>query len=140
MQTKIIIAFIALCTFTLKAFSQKVKIKKDIAYVDGNPYLKVEKEAGNMSVYGLDGDDEIIYLKWYDPTPSNNRNLDDYYIVRFIDFDEEVEIEDKTRKGILKMLFKGKVVDSDGKLNEERMKKFISKYGSDASKNKLYLN
>jgi len=93
-----------------------------------------------MSIYGLDEDDEIIFLKWYDPTPSNNRNLDDYYIVRFIDFNEEVEIDDKSRKGIVKMLFKGKVVDSDGKINKERMDKFISKYGSDESKNKVYLN
>jgi len=120
--------------------AQKIKIKKNIASVDDKPYVKVEKESGSMSIYSLDGDDEIIFLKLYDPTPNDKSKPDSYFIIRFIDFDKEVEIGGKSRKGILKMFFKAKVINDNGKIDEERMKKFISKYGSDISKNKIYIN
>ena len=140
MKTKILLALLVSFAFAQISSAQKVKIKKGIAYVDKKPYVKVERESGNMSIYPLEGDDEIIFLKLHDPTPNNNQNLDDYYIVRFIDSGKEVEIDDKSRKGILKMIYKAKIVNKDGTLNEEKMKKFITKYGSDVSKNKLYIN
>jgi len=140
MKTKILITLFTLFAFSQTSLAQKVKVKKGIAYVDGKPYVKAEKESGNMSIYALDGDDEIIFLKLYDPTPRDKSTSDSYFIVRFIDFDKEVEIDGKSRKGILKMLYKSKIINEDGNINEEKMKKFISKYGSDVSKNKVYIN
>ncbi len=134
MKTKILITLFALFAFSQTSFAQKVKIKKGIAYVDKKPFVKAERESGSMSVYPLNSDDEIIYIKYQDPTPDNNRNHDSYYIVRFIDYDKEVEISYKSRKAILKMLFKSKVIDESGTINEVKMKKFLSKYGSDLSK------
>ncbi|WP_428741460.1 hypothetical protein [Tenacibaculum sp.] len=138
MKLKILVGLITLFAFTQVSLAQKVKIKKGIALVDGKEYVKVEKESGNMSVYGLNSGDEIIFMKYIDPTPQNKQNHDSYYIVRFIDFDSEVEISRKTRKGILKMLYKGKVINGDS-IDKAKMKSFISKYGSDESKNKLYI-
>ncbi len=131
----IITLFFMLFTFTISA--QKVKIKKGIAYIDGEEYVKVEKESGNMSIYSLTDDDEIVYIKYYDPTPSNKQNHDSYHIVRFIEHDVEVEL-DETRNKIIKMLYKGKVIQN-GEIDKERLKNFVSKYGSDESKNKLYI-
>lgn len=138
--TRIIVTSLLLA-FAFNVNAQKVKIKKDIAYVDGEEYVKVEKEDGNMSIYSLDEEEELVYLKWYDPTPgyqtSRSAQGDGYYIVRFIEFDVEVEL-DETRKKIIKMLYKGKVIQN-GKIDEEKLKNFVSKYGSDESKGKLYI-
>ena len=132
-----ILQILAVLFITFSVSAQKVKIKKGIAYVDDVEYVKVEKEAGNMSVYSLEDEEELVYIKYYDPTPSNKQNHDSYHIVRFIEFDVEVEL-DETRKKIIKMLYKGKVI-KDGKIDEDRLKNFVSKYGSDESRNKLYI-
>jgi len=128
MKTKFFITLFTLVVFSQVSFGQKIKVKKGIAYVDGKEYVKTEKNAGNMSIYALNGDDEIIFLKYYDPTPSNDQNRDNYYIVRFIDDNKKVDILNKTRKGILKLLFKGNVINEDGTINDEKMNKFVSKY------------
>ncbi|WP_299114780.1 hypothetical protein [uncultured Winogradskyella sp.] len=129
------IIFGILFTFNLQA--QKVKIKKGIAYVDGVEYVKVERESGDMSIYSIQDDEEIIFIKYHDPTPNNKQNMDSYDIVRFVDFDVEVELKE-TRKKIIKMLYKGKVI-KDGKIDKDRLKKFVTKYGSDESRGKLFI-
>ncbi|MCG8573626.1 MAG: hypothetical protein MI810_01985 [Flavobacteriales bacterium] len=139
MKLKTIFTALTFIAFTQISLAQNVKIKKDIAYVDGVEYVKVEKQAGNMSIYGLDGEEELIYIKFYDPTPSNKENHDSYYIVRFLDHGLEAEFSGMTRKGVLKKLYNGKVI-KDNKIDEEKMKKFVTKYGTDESKNKIYIN
>jgi hypothetical protein len=128
MKTKILITLFVIFTFSQVSFGQKIKVKNGIVSVDGKSYVKTEKESGNMSIYALDGDEEIIFFKRHDPTPNNNQNQDDYFIVRFIDYNNDVNISGKTKKGILKMLFNSKVINGDGTINEEKMKKFVSKY------------
>ena len=132
MKTNIIITIFTLIVFSLSSFGQKVKIKKGIASIDGIPYVKTEKEAGNLSIYGLKSDSELIFIKYYDPTPDNLQNTDWYYIVRFLESKKELEIL-KSLKGIIKLLYKDKVINENGTINEEKMDVFISKYGSDIS-------
>lgn len=134
-----ILTIIVLCFAVNFSFAQKVKIKKDIVYVDGKKYVKAERESGNMSIYSLNEDEEeLVFIKLYDPTPNNKTRNDSYYIVRFIEANVEVEISGKSRKGIIKMLYKGKVI-KDGEIDQKRLKSFVSKYGSDESANKIYI-
>jgi len=130
----ILTILIALFAFNV-ANAQKIKLKRGFIYADGDKYAKYEKEAGNMSIYSLDEEEEeLVYLKFYDPTPSIRDNGDGYFIVRFLDSGDEVEIQ-KSRRGIIKLLVKNKVI-KDNKVDKERLKRFVNKYGNDSFRNR----
>jgi hypothetical protein len=116
--------------------AQKVKIKKGIAYVDGKPYLKfVREKPGQGSFYSLDGENEFVFLKFYDPTPDNNQNNDSYWIVRLIDTGQEVEFSQATKAQIVRAIYNSKII-SDDKLIPEKVQKFVNKYGADSNRNR----
>jgi len=129
LKTPVFVLFIIMMISSTNILAQKVKIKKGTVFVDGTEYVKVDKEAGNMSVYSLVDGEEIIYMEFNDPTPQNNQNKDAYFVVRFLEYKKEVEFQFRTRKGILKLLYNGKVIQ-DGIIDKEKMERFISKYGS----------
>ena len=63
---KSLLFLIILISISTISFSQKVKIKNDIAYVDGVAYVKWKtKSLGNeMSVYALDSENEDIFISF----------------------------------------------------------------------------
>jgi len=63
---KSLLFLIILISISTISYSQKVKIKNDIAYVDGVASVKWKtKSLGNeMSVYALDSENEDIFISF----------------------------------------------------------------------------
>ena len=138
MKTTFILIFFSLLAFSNLSFAQKIKIKKGIVTVDKIKYVKIETEhyGNDISVYDLNGNNELVFIKYMS---SNNENTNSYFIVRFIDFKKEAEVRAISKKGILKKLYKANVI-IENNIDEINMEKFVSKYGSDESKNKYLIN
>lgn len=129
----------------LAGFSQKVKvkIKDNIATINGEPFLKIESQEMNTmsSIYLLDSDEEIIFIsrgEYYDRaeiTESNPKGRVSWAEINFLGLKVKCEIGGKTRKGLIKLFYQNKIF-VDGKLNEENAQRFCEKYGMKFSENR----
>lgn len=110
--------------------AQEVKIKKEIASVDGKEYVRVGDcgmFAKECYISNLEGDQLILIKPLDDPrTPGT------YFQVTFIGTNTKVEVK-KTIKPFIKMLFENKIVTEDGRLNLDRVKILSEKYGNQIS-------
>lgn len=110
--------------------AQEVKIKKEIASIDGKEYVRVGDcgmFAKECFISNLEGD-QLILIK----PMEDLRTLGTYFQVTFIESGTKVEIK-KTIKPFIKMLYENKIVTEDGKLNPQRVKTFSEKYGNQIS-------
>jgi len=144
MKTRVLTILMCLCWGVINA--QKVKIKKDVVYVDKVEYLKIDDEFGSETVQTLDGKDILTFKKYsFDkPNPArNNRNdpnrykypatiSSSYYVVSFLDFDLEYET-DLTRKKIFLAFYKYNLLDDSNKVNEENAHKIGQKISKEVS-------
>lgn len=110
-------------------FAQKVKFKKGKVLVDGKEILKIERQGTEATLYSLEGDDEVIYLN-YESNGTLHYLEDDYIVIFFSK--EEIKVETSrikgSRKRVIKALIKNKVLDMNGEINLEKLKKFAKKY------------
>ncbi|WP_299107201.1 hypothetical protein [uncultured Tenacibaculum sp.] len=110
-------------------FAQKVKFKKGKVLVDGKEILKIERQGTEATLYSLEGDDEVIYLN-YESNGTLHYHEDDYVVIFFSK--EEIKVETSrikgSRKRVIKALIKNKVLDMNGEINLEKLKKFAKKY------------
>jgi len=124
--------FITICMITLNSVNaQKVKFKKDKVLLDGKEVFKFDKKAlgSEISIYTLDGNDEILYM-----TASNNGTQnyidDDYVTLNF--FDQKIKFESQrvgfNWKKVLTKLFKEQVIKEDLSIDTNKLEKFASKY------------
>lgn len=140
---KFCLTFLMICLLSGAAFSQKVKIKDEIASVDGVPYVqwKTEAMASEISVYPIDSEEEVIFMKYLsysDPSKINNANpkgMVRWMELNFLGLELKCEIDSRSQKGLVKFLYDNKIF-VDGALNEENVKKVIQKYGSNYSTNR----
>lgn len=113
--------------------AQEVKIKKEIASVDGKEYVRVGDcgmFAKECYISNLEGEQLILIKPLDDPrTPGT------YFQVTFIGTNTKVEVK-KTIKPFIKMLFENKIVTEDGRLNLDRVKILSEKYGNQISMKK----
>lgn len=112
------------------ALAQDVKIKDNIAYVDGKEYLKVSdcgmfKE--ECSISNLAGKEIIFINSLTDP-----RKPGTYFQVVFIGLNTTIEVK-KTMKPLVEILYKNNAVGEDGKLIPENVKILFEKYGNKIS-------
>jgi len=124
-------------------YAQEVQIEDNKVLLDGKQILKYEKtNAREQSFYSL-SDDEILMFRISDnETPSYTN--DDYFILNFLT--ERKKIESKSfvhvlsgmgmnpRKNMQKLiswLLKEKVLDSEGKINTQKLDIFYEKYHED---------
>lgn len=132
MKLKVIISLaIALATLTT-VNAQKIKLKKGIVYVDEQATFTFERKAAatECSIYSMDKEEEILFIK------TDNRGTaryldDDYKQIVFIKSDKKVEskaLSTYSIKNILGRLFKNKVLDLKGNINEDKLKTFITKH------------
>lgn len=110
--------------------AQDVKIKNNIAYVDGKEYLKVSdcgmfKE--ECSISNLAGKEIIFINSFTDP-----RKPGTYFQVVFIGLNTTIEVK-KTMKPLVELLYKNNAVGEDGKLIPENVKTLLEKYGNHIS-------
>ncbi|MCI5055181.1 MAG: hypothetical protein MRY83_03680 [Flavobacteriales bacterium] len=133
---------------SISGFSQKIKIKKGIAYVDNQAYLDLTDGDSYACTYKtMDGTEVFVaqyesYAK-KNPIPRNPRSnvpyretvTEHYAKVKFIPFELEFETE-SSRKWLVSKLYNDKVVDLNGAISKENAIKFQKKYGKDYSSNR----
>lgn len=83
----------------------------------------------------IKGDSEIVLTANFinDPSKKQAGNLDGkvyWKEIKFLGTKRTFEIEQKTDKNIIKMLYKAKVINEDGTFNEDAIDKLVEKYGS----------
>jgi len=132
--------FIGILLLTFTANAQKVKLKKGSVLIDKVEWLTYT-DCGSFdpvcSLYNADGD-EIIFLKWIsvpgeEPVTSSNTDGSlDYVEVVFLGKDKKYEVQ-KRQKNIILDLYKGKVINEDGTINETKVDRLIEKYGTEFS-------
>ncbi|WP_313805698.1 hypothetical protein [Flavobacterium sp.] len=122
-------------------FAQEIKIEDDKVFLDGKEFLKYEKVSViNHSFFDLNGN-EILHYKWLDnDTPSSN--MDDYYVLNFINERKKVKSRDVAQIGsffnsrkscekLIKWMLKDKVLNPDGTINPEKLDILYRKYNED---------
>ena len=150
MKTLKSIISIAIILLSFAVSAQKVKIKKDVAYVDKVEYLKFD-DCGAFSVsctiMNLEEDDVIIlqYQSFDKPNPSprnpkskapyQSMVKESYAELRFLDLELECEVQ-LSKKKLIKALYKSKVFNKDGSVNKESAEKFARKYHRNVSGNR----
>lgn len=114
---------IALCAISILN-AQKIKIKKDIVYLDGQECLKVSGDPNNVSFSDLEGH-ELFFLKFI----RNTRYASLYTKVTF--FDDDLSLTSSSYIFSKKLLIKKLLLDGtlkDCKLVSDKVKRFVQKY------------
>ena len=141
-MNRIIITLLLVFGLSQVGYTQDVKIKKKIAYIDGVAFLKYRFDFGKIVISTMDNKDLILVneIEYEIPNPAyeNVHNPNRYrypptlkkwyFIISFIDIEMEYEA-DINLKGLFSALYKFKVVNDDGSIqteNAEKMKKMIA--------------
>lgn len=125
------------------AYSQKVKIKNDVAEVDGEDYIKYVRQnmSNEASIYLLDSEDEVIFIRYMNysnpanVSKSNPEGKVRWIEINFLTLDLKCEVDSRSHKGLVKLLYSNDLI-TDNQLNEEKIKLFVSKYGTTYSDNR----
>lgn len=123
--------------------AQKVKIKDDIATVDGADYLKwVKKNGANEAyVYVPNSDEELIFIRYKnysDPSKVSKSNPEGkvrWVEVKFLTLDLVCEVDTRTHKALVKLIYENNLFEN-GKMTENNVWNFVAKYGTDYSDNR----
>lgn len=149
MSLKHLFSILFLCA-SLSGFAQKVKFKKDKALVDDVEMYKVDRD-GNMMTVATISDVEFISTvstsyQEKNPARYNGNNPNAYRLpefltkwvvtLKFLKSGNEL-FTDLSEKDIIKAIYKSKIVDDEGVIDEEKMNIFINKYNNDNLKYKL---
>ena len=141
MKNALLLIFVSF--ISISGIAQKIKIKDDIVYVDGEAFLNWEKRsmANESSIWGINADGEEIsglYLNYTDPnkiTSSNPEGKVRWIEVNFLTLGIKCEIQTRTQKGFAKLIYQSNIY-VDGVLNAENAQKFVDKYGMKFSENR----
>lgn len=121
------------------ANSQEAQVKENKVLLDGKEILKYEKSNANEQLLYSLNDEEILMFRWNDnETPRYHDN--DYFILNFLTAKKKIESNSTThviaglgmnsKKNIEKLVgwpLKQKVLDTEGKINSERLDIFYEK-------------
>ena len=135
-----------LCGFFLTAFNancQKVKIKNEVATVDGTEYLSIVTKAlmSQISMFELESTSEVIFAQFFDysdPSEVSSGNPQGkvrWIEIKFVTLDLTCEISSRGLKALIKELYVNDIF-VNGLLNEEGVKKMVQKYGTSFSDNR----
>ncbi len=122
--------------------AQKVKIKDEVASVDGVDYVRwVKKRGTEISIYALNSETELIfvqYLNYSDPSRISKSNPEGkvrWIELNFLGQNVKCEVGSLSQKGLVKLLYENAIF-VDGQLNVENVEKFVAKYGTNFSSNR----
>jgi len=140
MIRSILITVAAIATIGF-SFSQKVKVKKDVIYVEGMEYMTFDRqmEGGNFifTFYNMEGE-EIIYAdmdSYFDPSSvseSNPEGTVGFYHVKFEGINNsefEMAVPVNMKKKMASTLYKAKVINKD-QVDVDRALKLASRKGT----------
>jgi|GEM_PF-1615545 len=142
MKKLFLFSLVALLSAT--AFSQKIKIDDNVAYLDGAAFLNWKSNGAfdthiSISALGATKDEIFVsYLNYTDPklvTSSNPKGTVSWIELNFIGLGLKCEIDNHTQKGLLKFILQNEIYVS-GILNEENVSILIAKYGMRYSENR----
>ena len=109
--------------------AQKVKLKKDFVYIDDTKVFKYDRNAGEgwLTLYNLDSDDEIIFIRENDN--GTDYRDDDYSQYKFLKEDITIEISTYTYwKNHVKFLYKNKCFDLNGEIDPKKVQSTFDKF------------
>ncbi len=127
---------------TLLCFSQEVKFKKDIIFVDKKEFLSFEKGgtfgAVSYDLHELVSKKRIITLV-YNNGGTHMELSDDYTQIKFITTGVKAEISGGDLRQAIKILLKNEVLTADGTIDESKIELFIKNYDETIS-NRTIIN
>jgi len=138
---KLLLFSLLICSFLI--FGQKIKIKKNIVFVDGKEWLLAEEDTFNYSIFDTNKN-ELIFIKYIQQNPNDTMVFNDsgkpnYFLVKFIGKGKTVEIREFP-EDILKIIYKSNIINSDFSINDDKLNVLVEKYGNDFSKKNEALN
>lgn len=123
-------------------FSQEVKFKKDIIFVDKKEFLSFEKGgtfgAVSYDLHELVSKKRIITLV-YNNGGTHMELSDDYTQIKFINTGVKAEISGGDLRQAIKILLKNEVLTADGTIDESKIELFIKNYDENIS-NRTIIN
>jgi len=137
------ISLLLLVALVSSAFGQKVKIKNDVAIVDGTPFIQFTtitfgSDYSIKNVKSTEEEISILYLDYTDPNKVSSGNPDGkvrWIEVNFVTLGLKCEVDSRGKKGFAKLLFLSKIYVND-QLNPDNVTKFVNKYGTKFSDNR----
>jgi len=138
----IIRIFLLVCVmFSINsAHAQKVKLKNDVIYVDGEAAFSYARKMNKteLVVYNLNTKDELFTAIFY---PVNIKiHEDNYYKIVFAHESESMEY---TRvywnKSLISWMLEQDVLTGEGKINTDKIDSFITKYDENVSERTMIL-
>lgn len=131
-----------LTLMAMLCFSQEVKFKKDIIFVDKKEFLSFEKGgtfgAVSYDLHELVSKKRIITLV-YNNGGTHMELSDDYTQIKFITTGVKAEISGGDLRQAIKILLKNEVLTADGTIDESKIELFIKNYDENIS-NRIIIN
>lgn len=135
MVMKNILLFLFVSLIASASFSQKTKVKDNIATVDGVPFLNWDLRNGSeISISGINSTQEEIfamYLDYLDPnkvTSANPQGRVSWIELNFVTLQKKCEIDSRGQGGLVKFIYENNLY-VDNVLNAENVEKLVYKYG-----------
>lgn len=152
MKSKVILLLsIVLISATLASDKVKVKVKKDIAYIDKEAYLDLTESIGSVCIYkSMNGKELVIVTKkqFSKPNPDKPNPHSSvpyssivevkYFSLKFSDFDLEFEVDIKWRNTLIEAFYMHEIIDIEGAVSQEKAEEFARKYAQDVSGTRPY--
>ena len=131
-----------LILMAMLCFSQEVKFKKDIIFVDKKEFLSFEKGgtfgAVSYDLHELVSKKRIITLV-YNNGGTHMELSDDYTQIKFITTGVKAEISGGDLRQAIKILLKNEVLTANGTIDESKIELFIKNYDENIS-NRTIIN
>ena len=131
-----------LTLMAMLCFSQEVKFKKDLIFVDKKEFLSFEKGgtfgAVSYDLHELVSKKRIITLV-YNNGGTHMELSDDYTQIKFITTGVKAEISGGDLRQAIKILLKNEVLTADGTIDESKIELFIKNYDENIS-NRIIIN
>jgi hypothetical protein len=131
-----------LSLMTMLCFSQEVKFKKDIIFLDKKEFLSFEKGgtfgAVSYDLHELVSKKRIITLV-YNNGGTHMELSDDYTQIKFITTGVKAEISGGDLRQVIKILLKNEVLTAGGTIDESKIELFIKNYDENIS-NRTIIN
>jgi hypothetical protein len=133
---KIMFLIGALALFCTDTIAQEVDLKKDQVFVDGKPVYSYDRGSLEFHLYKLGTTDELIYVL-HNNNSTQKYMDDDYKKIVFVEKNVIVEnslLRGRSKKYIIELLLKEKVLDLEGNIDETNLQKFVTKYDEGITK------
>ena len=123
--------FLVLHILCFVAFSQDVKLKKGVVYLDGKAsmLLKVKKNSENFVLYDITGMKEILFYNYNNNGTQDDASDDNCRIVFTSAYQSMISDElIHMPKKLIIILAEAGIFDVDGQLIKPKVEEFIEKY------------